>query len=329
MSRALTLPGPRAINDRWNLLQRRSMSTLAEKYIMALTGLGLILFVLVHLAGNLFIFFGRDALNSYAAELEDHFLVLWTARIGLLLAFVTHVGIGVHLTRRNRVARPVRYAVLKPAQSTWAGQNMLLTGLVVLAFLVYHLLHFTLGITDPANFKSSVPADARGHADVARMVVAGFSQLPVAVAYIVAMLFLGLHLAHGSWSVFQSLGMCSENPLYEAGDVLKEKRWSRCVGRDRRRYAWLVHAFGTAVVAVTVLGNCSIPLAILSGWRPRDFGWAASVEQSKYAVQGGSPVNVLVLPPEVLDGALMLLGRGAGREGPQVASVPRLRIDLP
>ncbi|MGE5194621.1 MAG: succinate dehydrogenase [Deltaproteobacteria bacterium] len=108
-----------------SLARQVAMSTLARKYVMAVTGLGLTSFVLVHLAGNLFIFFGCDALNSYASGLEEHFVLLWLARIALLIAFAAHVAVGVHLTRRNRAARPVPYFLLKPAQSTWAGQNML------------------------------------------------------------------------------------------------------------------------------------------------------------------------------------------------------------
>jgi hypothetical protein len=103
------------------------------------------------------------------------------------------------------------------------------------------------------------------------MVVAGFSQLPVAASYIVAQFVLGLHQAHGVWSSFQSLGINSENSLYQPSDVLKTKSWLRCLRLDGRRYAWLVHVFGALVVAVVVLGNCSIPLAIQVGWRPSGF----------------------------------------------------------
>ena len=253
------------------LLRRLAMSTLAAKYVMALTGLGLTLFVVVHLGGNLLIFLGRDAFNSYAESLQEHFVLLWLARVLLFVAFTVHVAVGIQFTFRNRAARPVPYFSMRPAQSTWAAQHMLLTGLVVMAFIVYHLLHFTFGVIDPENFKSVISADARGRHDVAAMVVAGFSQPLVAAAYVVAQFVLGLHLAHGVWSSFQSLGINFENPLYQPSDVSKTKNWRRCLRLDGRGYAWLVHMFGALMVTVVVLGNCSIPLAIQFGWRPSGF----------------------------------------------------------
>ena len=233
-----------------SLLHRLAMSTLAAKDVIALTGLGLTVFVAVHLGGNLLIFFGRDALNSYAEALHDHFVLLWLARALLFVAFAVHVIVGIQLTFRNRSAHPVRYFSMKPAQSTWAAQQMLLTGLVVMAFIVYHLLHFTFGVIDPENFKSVIPADTRGYDDVAAMVVAGFSQPLVAAAYVVAQFVLGLHLAHGVWSSFQSVGINSENPLYQQSGVSKTKSWLRCLRLDGRGYAWLVHLFGALIVTV-------------------------------------------------------------------------------
>jgi succinate dehydrogenase / fumarate reductase cytochrome b subunit len=263
-----------------SVLRGLAMSTLAAKYVMALTGLGLTFFVIVHLFGNLLIFFGYDALNSYAEALQEHFVLLWLARTVLFAAFTVHIAVGIQFTIRNCAARPVRYFSVKPAQSTWAAQHMLLTGLVVMAFIVYHLLHFTFGVIDPGNFKSVIPADARGRHDVSAMVVAGFSQPLVAAAYVVAQLVLGLHLAHGVWSSFQSLGINSENPLYQPSDVSKTKNWRRCSRLDGRGYAWLVHMFGALVVTVVVLGNCSIPLAIQLGWRPSGFNERPNITSS-------------------------------------------------
>jgi succinate dehydrogenase / fumarate reductase cytochrome b subunit len=228
---------------------------------MAITGLALILFVLAHMAGNLLIFGGRDALNSYAHSLEEHPGLLWLARALLLIVFLVHIAVGTMLTVQSRAARPIRYVCWKPLQSSWAARHMLLTGLLVLAFVVYHLLYFTFGITDPGNFKYAIPADPRRHVDVAGMVVGGFSRTPVAVGYIVAQTVLGLHLAHGAWSWFQHLGLNHENPL-------KPWSWLRLQGSGRRGYARLVHGFGVVVTSVVVLGNCSIPLAIQLGWRP-------------------------------------------------------------
>ncbi len=247
---------------------RRALSSLAGQYVMAVTGLALILFVLAHMAGNLLIFGGKDALNSYAHGLDEHPGLLWLARAVLLLLFATHIVVGTVFTARSRAARPVRYVCWEPLQSSWAARHMLLTGLLVLAFVVYHLLHFTLGVTDPGNFKYTIPADPRGHPDVAGMVVGGFAQLPVAVGCIVAQLLLGLHLAHGAWAWFQHLGFNRENSLFLPSDRVKARTWPQLLRPDRRGLARLAHGLGAVATAVVVLGNCSIPLAIQFGWRP-------------------------------------------------------------
>jgi succinate dehydrogenase / fumarate reductase cytochrome b subunit len=227
-----------------NVLLRPVRTSVGSKYVMALTGLVLILFVLGHMAGNLLIYRGREALNDYAHALATSPVLLWTARIGLLIVFVIHVVLGIRLTRQNVAARPVRYVYESTMQASWASRHMLLTGLVVLAFVIYHLLHFTFGVTDPTHFKSHLHDPKSGYADVAAMVVAGFEQLPVSFAYVVAQLFLGLHLWHGAGSWLQSLGL------------------------NRPSLQPYVHGFGMAIAALVVVGNCSIPLVILSGWRP-------------------------------------------------------------
>jgi succinate dehydrogenase / fumarate reductase cytochrome b subunit len=247
---------------------RSALSSLAGKYLMAVTGLALALFVLVHMAGNLLVFGGQAALNSYAQSLEEHAGLLWLARALLLAAFVVHIAVGTLLSVQDRAARPIRYVCWKPLQSSWAARHMLLTGLLVLAFVVYHLLHFTFGVIDPGHFKGSIPRDPQGRPDVAGMVVGGFSLVPVAVSYIVAQVILGLHLAHGSWSCFQSLGSNRENSLFRTSDRLKTRSALQLLRPDRRGPARLVHGFGFAVAVSVVLGNCSIPLAIQLGWRP-------------------------------------------------------------
>lgn len=247
---------------------RRVLSSLAGQYVMAITGLALVLFVLAHLAGNLLIFAGRDALNSYAHGLDEHLGLLWLVRVLLLTAFIAHIVAGIRLTVQSRAARPIRYVFWKPLQSSWAARHMLLTGLLVLAFVVYHLLHFTFGVTDPSHFKDAIPPDPRGRPDVAGMVVGGFSQVPVAVGYLVAQVVLGLHLAHGAWSWFQHMGWNLENSLFLPADRARVRTGAQLLRPDRRRYARLVHGFGVVVTTVVVLGNCSIPLAIQLGWRP-------------------------------------------------------------
>lgn len=259
---------------------RWALSSLTRQYLMAITGLGLILFVLAHMAGNLLIFAGRDALNAYAHSLDEHSGLLWLARALLLIAFAVHILIGIQLTVQDRAARPIPYVCWKPLQSSWAARHMLLTGLLVLAFVIYHLLHFTFGVTDSRDFKFAIPRDPRGFYDVTGMVVGGFSQTPVAVGYIAAQIILGLHLAHGAWSWFQHLGLNRENGLFLRSDRLKTRNWLQLLRPDRRGYARLVHGFGTIVTILVILGNCSIPLAIQMGWRPSGYEEPLSKEGS-------------------------------------------------
>ncbi|HLW68463.1 MAG TPA: succinate dehydrogenase cytochrome b subunit [Gemmataceae bacterium] len=240
---------------------RLALPSLAGQYVMAVTGVALMIFVLAHMAGNLLIFAGRDALNSYAHSLEAHPGLLWLARALLIVIFVAHFFAGSLLALKNRAARPIPYVFWKPAQCSWSARHMFLTGVLVLAFVVYHLLHFSFGVTDPSNFKYAIPTDPHGHYDVAGMVVGGFSQTPIVIAYVAAQVILGLHLSHGAWSWCQHLNLNRENPL-------KPWSWFPPSGSGRRGYARLVHWFGALVTTVVVIGNCSIPLAIRLGWRP-------------------------------------------------------------
>ncbi|MGH7171783.1 MAG: succinate dehydrogenase cytochrome b subunit [Gemmataceae bacterium] len=250
---------------------RLALSSLAGQYVMAVTGLGLILFVLVHMAGNLLIFASRDTLNTYAHSLDEHSGLLWLARALLLITFVVHILVGIRLTVQDHAARPIHYVYWKPLRSSWAARHMLLTGLLVLAFVVYHLLHFTFGVTDPRDFKYAIPRDPQGFDDVAGMVVGGFSQTPVAVGYVIAQIILGLHSAHGAWSWFQHLGLNRENSLFLPSDRLKTRTWFQLLTPDRRGYARVVHGCGAIVTILVILGNCSIPLAIQMGWRPSGY----------------------------------------------------------
>jgi succinate dehydrogenase / fumarate reductase cytochrome b subunit len=228
-----------------NVLLRPVRTSVGSKYVMALTGLALILFVLGHMAGNLQIYRGSAALNSYAHALETSPILVWTVRTGLLLVFVVHIALGIRLTRQNTTARPVKYVYEDTVQASWASRHMLLTGLVILAFVIYHLLHFTFGVTDPRHFKYALPDDpTSGYHDVAAMVVGGFQQWPVSVGYVIAQLILGLHLWHGAGSWLQSLGL------------------------SRPSLMPYIHGFGKAIAILVMLGNCSIPLVILAGWQP-------------------------------------------------------------
>ena len=205
---------------------------------MAITGAGLLLFVFFHMLGNLQIFLGQEAINRYAKFLKGMPALLWTARVGLLTIFGLHLGLAIRLKRLNWAARPRRYVIEHPNETTWASRTMLSSGLVILAFLVYHLLHFTLGVTDPANHQL---VDSAGRVDVYSMVVLGFRNRYVAAAYIIAMLFLGLHLSHASSSMLQTLGATNDS------------------------FRTLVQGVGLALSLVIMLGNISIPVAVLLG----------------------------------------------------------------
>jgi len=217
-----------------NRLSRLVLSSVGSKYVMALTGLGLMIFVIAHMSGNLLIYGGKDALNDYAHGLTEHPGLLWTARGGLLTIFVIHILFALRTWQENESARPIGYVRKDHVQSNWASRHMLLTGVVILLFVIYHLLHFTFGVIDPHNFKKQ--------GDVAGMVIAGFSRPEISVTYILAQIFLGLHLWHGGSSFLQHLGL------------------------NGRGYDAIVNNLGAVVALIVVVGNCSIPLVILMGW---------------------------------------------------------------
>jgi succinate dehydrogenase / fumarate reductase, cytochrome b subunit len=222
------------------MLARLWRSSVGKKYVVAVTGLGLWLFVLVHLAGNLQVFLPAHIINSYAYNLKANPLILWGARLSLLGMAALHVTATIQLALANRRARPARYAVGKPVASSLAQRTMVVSGLVLLAFILFHLAHFTIGLVDPELLALRDPAT--GHHDVHRMMVTGFSNCLVSGFYIAAMGLLMFHLSHGISSIFQSLGL-----------------------RSRKTYRFLRN-LAHAVAILIFIGNCSIPLAILAGW---------------------------------------------------------------
>jgi succinate dehydrogenase / fumarate reductase cytochrome b subunit len=180
-------------------------SPVGAKAIMAITGLMLSGFLIGHVAGNLLIFAGPEAINSYAEGLRKFPALLWAARGGLLVAFIAHLSFAAYLTMGNRAARPQPYAFNNTVQATWASRHMVLTGLVMLAFVVFHLFHFTWRATDPE-------IASMGEFEVYRMVIHAFRQPMIAASYLVAMIAIGLHLSHGLSSTFQTLGL--NHPRY-------------------------------------------------------------------------------------------------------------------
>lgn len=208
-------------------------STIGLKVLMAVTGVILFGFVIGHVAGNLLIFAGPKALDGYAAALKANPGLTWGVRIVLLLSVLAHIGASVRLARLKDAARPVPYEGKKPHGSTYASRTMMWSGPVVAFFVVYHLLHFTTGHAHPdPKFDPTA---------VFHNVVVGLGKPLASGIYVVAMLALGLHLAHGIWSMLQTVG--ANRPHLET---------------PFRRAAIVVSA-------LIIAGFIAIPLAVLAG----------------------------------------------------------------
>lgn len=210
-------------------------SSVGAKQVMALTGLGLVLFALVHMLGHLGMFSGRDAYNSYAHMLQGLGALKWLARGGLLAIFVVHMVTGISLARANSAARPQKYAMQRYTRTTFYARTMALTGLVVFAFVVYHLMHFTLGWIQPDYFHH---LDDKGRYDAYSMFVMGFKNTGILISYLIAVTLLCLHLAHGAGSWLQSLGL------------------------NHPKYAPLTKHAGPAIAIVLILGYLAPPLGV-------------------------------------------------------------------
>ena len=189
-------------------------SSIGAKHVMAVTGLLLLLFAIVHMLGHFQMFGGRDMYNSYAHFLQELWEVKWPVRAGLLALVIIHVATAIWLVAGNRAARPVAYAVYRPVVSRRAGRTMILSGLVVLVFLIFHILHFTLGEIQPAYFHV---LDPKQRWDAYSMYVHAFTNPAMYGAYFVGMALLGAHLGHGAASWLQSLGL--RHPKYPADRV--------------------------------------------------------------------------------------------------------------
>jgi succinate dehydrogenase / fumarate reductase cytochrome b subunit len=210
-------------------------STIGRKAVMALTGLLLLGFVVGHMAGNLQMFLpdGRNAMHEYALMLRGilHGAGLWIARAGLILAALLHVWAAASLTLESRAARPARYRKWEPRASTLWSRTMRITGVLLLAYIVYHLLHFTFG---------SVHPDFR-HLDPYANVVIAYRSPLMAWGYVAAMVMLGFHLNHGIWSMLRTLGL------------------------SHPRYMRAARAGAAILTILIVLGYVSIPLGVQFG----------------------------------------------------------------
>jgi succinate dehydrogenase / fumarate reductase cytochrome b subunit len=217
-------------------------SALGKKYVMAVTGIMLMGYVLAHMIGNLKIYFGVSSLNEYAHWLRDSLGypilpltgALWIMRIALLAAFVLHIVAAYQLTVMNRDARSRGYQSKRDFQAAdFASRTMRWSGVIVLLFVIWHLADFTWGV-EAVN-----PDFVSG--EVYDNVVASFSRPVVSAWYILANLVLGLHLYHGAWSMFQSLGI------------------------NNRNFNHLRRSFATGFAVLIVVGNLSFPIAVLTG----------------------------------------------------------------
>jgi succinate dehydrogenase / fumarate reductase cytochrome b subunit len=202
-----------------------------KKAIMAVSGLVLFGFVIGHLLGNLQVFLGPEVLNAYGEFLRANPGLLWGTRIVVLAAVLMHIWAAISLTNARRAARPVAYKRWEARDSTYSSRTMMMSGPLVAVYIVYHLLHLTLGTVHP-SFEEG---------DVYGNLVSGLANPVVAAAYIVAMVMLGLHLRHGMWSMFQSIGI--SHPVHTPR----------------------LKALAALVAAAIVAGYISIPLAILAG----------------------------------------------------------------
>ncbi len=187
-----------------------TQSSVGRKIIMAVTGIVLVAFVCVHLLGNSSVFVGANAINAYAQKLHSLGPFVWVFRLVMLAAFAIHIIFGIQLTLENRAATPERNVQIKRLKTGFGAETMIVSGLVLLAFVIYHLLHFTVRVTNPDIY---VPLGDQGMVDVYVMVVKGFkSALPV-ILYLVGMSFLFLHVSHGFQSLFQTLGLSNDKSL--------------------------------------------------------------------------------------------------------------------
>ena len=194
-------------------------STIGLKILMALSGLVGVGFVVGHMLGNLQIFMGADTLNAYAAALHANAALLWGARIVLLSAIAVHITTAVKLTVKIGKARPVKYGQKGWLGASYATRTMRMGGFILLAFIIYHLAHLTLGAPVLPADKIADNVLPGGGVDVYKNVMSGFSFIPVALFYIIAQVMLGLHLTHGIHSMSRSLGISNPVWIERAGKV--------------------------------------------------------------------------------------------------------------
>jgi succinate dehydrogenase / fumarate reductase cytochrome b subunit len=232
---AATKAAPNRMLALWN-------SVIGKKVVMAVTGAVLILFVIMHMVGNLKIFSGAEEINAYSRFLREvgwpelgYGQLLWLVRSVLFVCVILHITAAIQLTLMNREARPVGYESRKNVETSWGALTMRWGGVLLAIFIVFHLFHFTGGMVgfQPGQFE---------HLMVYQNVVAGFSNIPIALFYILAMVALCFHLDHGIWSMLQTMGWVN----------LDNTKSLRMISR--------------LIAVVIFVGFVSVPISVLAGW---------------------------------------------------------------
>lgn len=213
-----------------------TQSSVGRKIVMAITGALMVLFVIAHMLGNLTIF--ASFINAYAEHLHALPVLVWIYRVIMGAAVILHITFGIQLTLENRAAKPQRNTLTKYRSVTFAGETMIWSGLLLLGFIIYHLLHFTVRITNPgiSNF-----VDALGRPDVYRMVVLSFQHGIITFTYAAAMIFLFLHLSHGIQSFVQTIGWNNDRTLP------------------------IVRRTGVVISVILLIGFVAIPFTVIVG----------------------------------------------------------------
>ncbi len=205
-------------------------ASIGKKAVMAVTGVILFGYVLGHLIGNLQIYAGAEQINRYARFLHSHPILLWIVRTGLLASVVLHITASVQLWLLKRRARPQAYVKKDDVPASYAARTMIWSGPIIAAFVIFHVLHLTTGSIVEIK-----------ELDVHANVISGFQHPAIAIFYIIAMALLCLHLYHGLWSMFQSLGL------------------------NHPRYTPILKKFAAAFAWFVAIGNISIPVSVMLG----------------------------------------------------------------
>ncbi len=220
------------------LVNRFTARSVGKKYLMAISGIFLVLYIIGHMLGNWQIYMGQDQINTYAETLHNLGPVLWTARIFLFAMLVIHVWFAIQLSLENNSARPVKYKKKNYVEATLSSRTMIWTGIGLFLFVVYHVMQFTLIITNP---EYETLTDPQGRFDVYSMVIFGFQNYWISGIYIVALAIISYHLVHAARSMFQTVGWNSDasEPFFH---------------RLAIAFAWIIF-----------LGYISIPITVLLG----------------------------------------------------------------